>query len=51
MKVPKVSVDYFFMSNEDEQAGKNPLLVMVDEETGEKYARAMGMKCMGTRTR
>ena len=45
--VPRMSMDYFFMSKEDEQASKNPLIVMVDEETGEKYARAVGRKGMG----
>ena len=44
--VPKVSMDYFFMSTKDEQAHDNPLLVMLDEDT-EKYARAVGQKGMG----
>ena len=30
-KVPRVHFDYFFMSREDEEASKNPLLVMADE--------------------
>ena len=30
------------MSQADEKADKNPLIVMVDESTGEKYARAVG---------
>ena len=37
-------MDYFFMSNADEAASRNPILVMIDEETGEKYARAVGMR-------
>ena len=41
-QVPKVSMDYFFMSQADEKADKNPLIVMVDESTGEKYARGRG---------
>lgn len=45
--VPKVSMDYFFMSQVDEQAHKNPILVMIDESTGEKYARAVGQKGIG----
>ena len=40
-------MDYFFMSKEDEGAHKNPLIVMVDEDTGEKYARAVGRKGVG----
>ena len=35
------------MSKADEEAHRNPLLVMVDEETGEKYARAVGRKGVG----
>ena len=45
--VPRVSIDYFYMSSEDEKASKNPLIVMVDEGTGEKYARAVGRKGLG----
>ena len=46
-KVPRVSMDYFFVSKEDEKANKNPLFVMVDEGINEKYARAVGQKGMG----
>ena len=46
-QVSKVSMDYFFMSQADEKADKNPLIVMVDESTGEKYARAVGKKGIG----
>ena len=35
------------MSKVDQEAHKNPLIVMVDEETGEKYARATGQKGLG----
>ena len=40
-------MDYFFLSKEDEKAHKNPIMVMTDEETGEKYARAVGQKGLG----
>ena len=40
-------MDYFFMSREDEEASKNPLLVMVDEKSGSRYARAVGVKGLG----
>ena len=46
-QVPKVSMDYHFMSQADECAGKNPLLIMVDESTGESFARAVGKKGAG----
>ena len=36
------------MSRKDEEAKENPLIVMMDEETGEKYARAVGHKGVGT---
>ncbi len=47
-KVPRVSMDYWFMGEEDREAGENPLIVVVNERTGEKYARAVGRKGVGT---
>jgi hypothetical protein len=47
-EVPRVSMDYFYMSSKDEKASENPLIVMTDEGTGEKYARAVGQKGLGT---
>ena len=35
------------MSHQDEVASENPMLVMVDEKTGDKYARAVGQKGLG----
>ena len=46
--MPRVSLDYFYMSQQDEEASKNPLLVMVDEKSGEKYARLTSKKGIGT---
>ena len=46
-KTPRISMDYFFMSEEDKKASKNPILVMVDEQTKDKYARAVGQKGLG----
>ena len=37
-------MDYFFMSREDEEASTNPLLVVADERSGARYARAVGHK-------
>ena len=45
--VPRIALDYFFMSNADEAASDNPILVMLDESTGEKYARVVGQKGLG----
>ena len=39
---PRVHMDYFFMSREDESASSNPLFVMADEKSGARYARAVG---------
>ena len=36
------------MSTKDEEAKDNPNIVMVDEATGEKYARAVGKKGIGS---
>ena len=44
MAIPRMSMDYFFLSEEDEKASKNPMIVMVDERTGEKYARVVSNK-------
>ena len=41
-------MDYFFLSTQDEEAKDNPMIAMVDESTGEKYARAAGKKGAGT---
>ena len=46
-EVPRISMDYFVMSEEDEKASANRIMVMVDDRTGEKYARAVGHKGMG----
>ena len=46
-KVSRGSMDYFFLSLKDEEAKDNPMIGMVDESTGEKYARAAGMKGVG----
>ena len=35
------------MSSGDEAANKNPILVLVDEQTGERYARAVAHKGLG----
>ena len=43
-KIPRVSMDYFFMSEEDRKASTNPLFIMIDEGTKDKYARAVGKK-------
>jgi hypothetical protein len=40
--------DYFFLSEEDEKASNNPMVVMVDESTGEKYARVVEHKGMAS---
>ena len=41
-------MDYFFMSKEDESASKNPMLLMVDEKPGARYARLVGRKGLGS---
>ena len=42
-----MSMDYFSMSKEDETANENPMLVMVDEQTGERYVRMTEEKGIG----
>ena len=45
--VARMSMDYFFMSQEEENAQDNPMSVMVDEHTGDRYARMTGAKGIG----
>jgi hypothetical protein len=42
--VPMICMDYFYLGEEDKEAKEHPMLVMVDERTGEKYARAVEKK-------
>ena len=46
-QVPRIAMDYFFLAREGERASEFPMLVMVDEETGNKYMRAVGRKGLG----
>ena len=45
--MPRIALDYFFMSHQDEAANEIPMLVMVDEGTGDKYERAVGQQGFG----
>ena len=46
-KVPKVSMDYFFIGQEGDRATEYPMIVMVDESTDSRYMRAVGKKGLG----
>ena len=37
-------MDYFFLSAEDQKASQNPIIVMIDEVSGNVYARGAGRK-------
>ena len=45
--VPRISMDYHFMSKADEEAKSNRLFTMINEKTGDKYTRAVGRKGIG----
>ena len=45
--VPRVNMDYHLMGKDDEKARENPMLVVVNENTKEKFARLTGKKGMG----
>ena len=47
VEIPRISFDYFFLTKEDETGNKNPMVVMVDESSGEKYARSVSQKGLG----
>ena len=40
-------MDYFYMNERDREEGANPLVIVTDEDTGDKYARAVGRKGVG----
>lgn len=46
-KAPRVAMGYSFMSKANEKTSTNPLMVMADEESGSRYARAVGEKGLG----
>ena len=46
-EVSRVSMDYFSMNKADEENRNNPMLVMINEVTGERFARAAGHKGAG----
>ena len=47
-ELPTISIDYHFMSQEEEKANKNPLLVMTDDKLKTIFARAAGEKGVGS---
>ena len=42
--VPRVCMDYLYLGEQEKEAKDSPMLVIVDEATGEKYARAVEKK-------
>ena len=40
-------MDYFYMSQADEDAKENPCIIVLNEASNEKYARAVGRKGVG----
>ena len=50
-QVPRVSMDYFYMRSKDEEDGNNSVVLMVDEETGDKYAQMVEKRVLGVMER
>ena len=46
-EIPRISMDYFYMTEANRKAHQDPILIMTDELTKEKYARAVGQKGLG----
>ena len=44
VELPRVSIDYFFLNDTDKEKNVNPMIVAVDESTGEKYGRVVEHK-------
>ena len=45
--IPRISMDYFSMNQDDEKASKNPMILMTEEPNGHRYMRAVGQKGLG----
>ena len=43
-KIPRVVLNYHFMSTRDAENGEKPVLAMKGESTGNRYMRAVGHK-------
>ena len=46
-KIPRMVLNYHFMSTRDAENGDNRVLAMKDESTGNRYLRAVGQKGVG----
>ena len=46
-RVPRISMDYFFMGQDGERAAEYPMIVMIDESTDNRYMRAVERKGLG----
>ena len=46
-QVPRVAMDFFYMNEKDRAEDANPLFVMMDEETSDKYSRVVEKKRLG----
>ena len=42
--VPRMVLNYHFISTQDQDNSENPVLAMKDESTGNRYLRAVGQK-------
>ena len=45
--VPKIAMDYMYLNDQLDDVAQSPIMVMVDEGTGEKYARVVPYKGLG----
>ena len=43
-QIPKISMDYFYLSTEDEKCQKNTSIIMMEEGSGNMVAYAVGDK-------
>ena len=41
-ETPRICMDYLYMNERDREEGTNPLVIVTDEDIGDKYARAGG---------
>ena len=48
-KVPRISMDYFFMSQEGGKAAEYPMIVMIDESIDNRYIEGSEQEMLGRR--
>ena len=49
--MPNIALDYMYLNDQQDDATQSPVIVMVDEGTGDKYARVVPARDWDLRAR